>query len=221
MGADVLPMPTESVRPPATADAQAFWSQPRGRDVWAKYWAAGQQAHRQVLLQRLHALPVFHSALEVGCAAGTNLALIREAFPWVRLAGSDVNLEALHFAAEHLTGVEWRHATVLDMLRAQPARSQDVVVTCYTLAYHDVADVMAILTEMLRVARIGCLFAEPLAQGGTTIFQTPLFPEWAHDYGALLQEALTGSGRTAALSAVRLVVPVDRCNGIVTCVFTS
>jgi hypothetical protein len=42
----------------------------------------------------------------------------------------------------------------------------DVILTCYTLAYVLPADLPGVLREVRRVARVGCVLAEPMDLGG-------------------------------------------------------
>src|SRR5258708_24932839 len=124
------------VAAPGTADAVAFWAEPRSSESYAKYWAASAQPHRQSLVHALHLLPKrFTSLLEVGCFVGTNLRLIHQSFPWAALTGIDINEGALAYGRERLPAVTFQTGDALTASASWPAPSVDLIVSCYALAY--------------------------------------------------------------------------------------
>src|SRR5437899_3198021 len=112
-----------------TADATKFWSERRPLEMYERYWAASAQPHRHALVGALHLLPRFASLLEVGCSVGTNLRLIRDAFPWVDLSGSELNEGAIEFARSRLPGIPIRCADVVTDSASWLPKSVDVIVS--------------------------------------------------------------------------------------------
>jgi SAM-dependent methyltransferase len=201
-----------------TADATKYWSEPRSREAYERYWAAAAQPHRHVLVGALHLIPRFTSLLEVGCFVGTNLRLIRDAFPWVELEGSDLNAGAVAFAKAHIPGVTFRCSDVLTEAASWLPRSIDVIVSCYALAYVSPTDLPGVLTNAVAAARCALVIVEPYGDGLVPGFD---FPEWRHDYARILMAILSTTGRKAQIDRSKLAVPVDRCDGRVVVTFTG
>lgn len=197
---------------PETADAVAFWSEQRTVDQYQQYWAATSQPHRHALLRALHRFPRFGSVHEIGCAVGTNLRLIREAFPWAAVSGSDVNEGAIEFARARLPFAHVYRRDALADVTAMAPRSVDVIVTCYALAYVAPTDISSVITGAINAAREGLLFVEPSGSGA--LFPGLPMAEWGHSYLHVLNEALTKSGRRASMYHMPLPQPVDRCNAL-------
>lgn len=73
-----------------------------------------------------HTMGVKH-VLEYGCGSGLNLAALLERFPWLRVAGADVNKTALAQAAERAPQAVLLEASILE--GAQPPWRADLVFT--------------------------------------------------------------------------------------------
>lgn len=205
----------------ASAPATRFWAE-RGPHDWAKvlptYWAAGAQPHRQSLLAALKQMMPFGSVRELGCCAGTNLKLIRDTFPGVICQGLDVSQEAVIFAQDKFIRDGSVGVYCTDMLMDAPFwedAEADVVVSCYALAYVAPEDMSALMGHILRSAKVGCVFVEPMigepgpvrAPGGLT--------EWRHDYARLIDHLLATDPRPARMENAGLTQKVELCDGIV------
>lgn len=212
-------MATPSV---ASAPATQFWAE-RGPYEWARvlptYWEAGAQAHRTAMISAMRDLPPFESVRELGCAAGTNLKLIRTAFPSAIVQGLDVSQEAVLFAQDKFLrdgAVGVMQADILQDGELWEPGEVDVVVTCYTLAYVSPDDIETVMTNILRSARVGCVFVEPMmGETGRIHVNCPGLIEWRHDYVRLLDTLLNADPRNAALDAMPLPEAVELCDGLV------
>lgn len=199
---------------PVTADATAFWAGPRPLDTYQRYWAATGQPHRSSLIGALHLLPRFTTLHEIGCAVGTNLRLVQEAFPWVICSGSDVNDGAIAFARKRLTNVTFHVGDALIEAARWRPDSVDVIISCYALAYVSPADLTLVLRAAVVAARLGVICVEPHGEPVGQITGLS-FPEWRHSYAHTLQTCMDDVGRKGRINARQLLTPVDRCNGLI------
>lgn len=165
-------------------------------------------------------LPQFRTVMEVGCAVGTNLRMIREAFPWTECSGSDLNAGAIAYARAKQPTVLFRVADALADSATWAPRSIDLVISCYTLAYVAPHDVATVLRRAVRAAKVGLVLTEPVGDGPGLVNGLS-FPEWRHSYLHLLTEALKADGRQAMVKPERLRQPVDRCDALYTVQFTG
>lgn len=204
-------------------EATAFWThldRVSGPEWCQTYMQSVDQPHRQVILGCLHALPRFETVLEVGCHAGPNLRLMRTAFPEVRLAGIELSEQATACARRMFLGddhVIIHQGNLLDWLPRLPSDSVDVLLSCYTLAYVAPEDLPALAAEMLRVARVGIVLAEPMGwvtrHGGRVAGLH--YAEWVHDYFGLFW-SLVGRRNGATFTSWIVRPPVDRLDGVLT-----
>lgn len=209
--------PVTSMAAPTSAVAQAFWSQPREDSEWERLWNLTDQPHRQVLLQQLHLLRHFKTLTEVGTQVGTNLRLIRQAFPWVTVTGVELNPSAVAFARRKFIAdpqVEIVHGSLVAMAPLPPT---DVVVTCYSLAYVAPTDILTAIKRLATAAKVGLVLVEPNRADISELVRGLHFPEWIHPISALLAGAL--AGRRGRLINRAIDPPVDRLNLAVTAVF--
>lgn len=146
------------------------------------YWQSRGWESRDVVLEAVAKLAPT-SVLEIGCHVGPMLDRIHERFPEITLHGIDVNQPALDSARQRLPGT-FTCADFMSWLPQQPARSVDVVLSHYTLAYAAPGDIKAVLSQMHRLARRGVIIAEPM--GPEKIIHS--YPEWQHPYPQYLQD---------------------------------
>jgi SAM-dependent methyltransferase len=110
---------------------------------------------------RARYFPAARSLLEVGCGAGQVLAAIRNAFPGLVLAGSEVHTAGLVHAAARLPGV-----TLLQMdARAMPFQEEFDVVAAFDVLEHVTEDSL-VLAEMARA----------VIRGGGLLITVPQHP---------------------------------------------
>lgn len=198
---------------PTTALAQQFWSQGRTPEDWERLWNLTEQPHRQALVQQFHLLRHFTSITEYGCSVGTNLRLLRRAFPWAQLTGVELNAQAAEFARKKFAGdprVEIRVGSLSDPV----VPPTDVVLTCYSLAYVQPEEVLTVIKRLAAAARVAIIMAEPYRPDISQLVPGLHFPEWMHPFSDLLAGAL--AGRRGRLMVRKLDPPVDRLNMIAT-----
>lgn len=168
------------------------------------------------MLEALRAFPRFEFLREVGCCAGTNLRLIREAFPWVVLEGTEISIEAATFAQDKFANDAQTRVVCTDMYMDAPLwedREVDVTMSCYTLAYVPPDDLDDILWHMLRASSVGVLIIEPthgeigqLPHGYTTV--------WRHDYSEAISRIMALDPRRADLSVGFISPSIEDCDGL-------
>ena len=120
----------------------------KGFDWKTAYLDGWQHPHRYMIVEILKKFK-WHSLLEIGCASGPNLHLIKQAFPQSKLGGMDVSKEAIKVASQNL------HKDIhLDVGSAYEGflsdNSCDVILTDMTLIYVD--DIKRALKEFKRLS---------------------------------------------------------------------
>lgn len=208
----------------ASSPATQFWRD-RGPMDWARvlptYWGATAQPHRAALIQSLRKLPRFETLRELGCCAGTNLAMIRQVFPWVAVEGLEVSPDAAVFAQNKLAADPAVRIVCSDMLHEAEVwdpQEVDVTISCYALAYIAPDDLPALLTAVVNATKWGLILVEP-AYGDFGRMPVQYTCEWRHDYTRLLDAALRDSGRPAAMTVEKLDQPVEHCDGLIRVAF--
>lgn len=187
-----------------------------------KYWAATGQPHRAALIDQLRTLPHFENIRELGSCAGTNIRLFREAFPHAAVEGIDVSEAAVLFAQDKLATdpyVRVVHADILDEAPQWQDEEADVVVSCYALTYIAPEDLPDLLGHIVRSARVGIAFAEPMVGPPARLPIRYDTVEWRHDYSAVLTPILQAAGRPATMSLSTLAAPIDHCDGVLSVSF--
>lgn len=162
-----------------------------------KMWDSWAMPHRDHVLGALTLLSPVSSVYELGCGSGPNLRRIREFAPSVALGGAEP-CEALAAWAEQRLGIVVDRTVLPEVTNGVP---WDVVLSCYTLAYLDTPDVMAVLRTLRSRGHRALVLLEPDARGdmeglgvmqqgpdehGRTLVSMPI---WLHDYFTLLPAA--------------------------------
>lgn len=202
---------------PATRTAQEFWSQPRTDEGWESLWDKTEQTHRQMILQQFHLLKHFKSITEIGAQVGTNIRLLRRAFPWATITGIELNPSAVAFARKKFADdpmVEFITGSLTDPTPLPPT---DVILTCYSLAYVAGEDILIALKRLIAATRVGLVIAEPHRPYISQLVPGLHFPEWMHPIDALMTSEL--AGKRGKLIVRNVDPPVDRLNMIVTAAY--
>lgn len=202
--------------------ARAYWAvrhqtYPAGPDRWIEtYQQSAHARYRRQLLDAIAVLAPFQSVYEVGCHCGTNLQLVAERWPGVRVGGCDINRFALHRATDTLGGDPQRPpflqcGDARTSLNWRP-RTWDVVISCYALCYVDPGDIQSVLHTMQAMSVKGIVLAEPQGGTGWDPERTERVPdleyaEWLHDYPRYFPHR-------SALWRERVDPPVDRLDTI-------
>jgi SAM-dependent methyltransferase len=125
---------------------QAFYD-----DVWYAWrdmqrYAPAPRYLRRMVMRELSRLE-FGSVLDVGCGEGTLLKMIGEAYPQVRLAGSELSQTALAYCREQLPRA---HLFPLDIVRGDvPEHTYDLVVSVQVLEHLE--DDLAALKQLKKM----------------------------------------------------------------------
>ena len=178
--------------------SSAFWAGPHPPTWIAEYVASAARPYREDILDALAMLAPFASVYELGCHAGPMLTAVRTRWPDVTLAGCDVSAEAVAQCSARLNA----GVIVGDLRAALPTLATngvDVILTCYTLAYVSASDLPTVLREVRRVARVGCVFAEPMDLGDDVVWDEQWDCGTRHKY----LEALAGLSKSRHLRTLR------------------
>jgi hypothetical protein len=169
---------------------QADWASRPASDA-DHYWRSIDQPYRRTLIEQLHAFGPPRSLLELGSHSGPNLRLAARAFPGARLSGIEVNAPVVERARQLLRedGLERVQLTagpVADVLPRLADDSEDVLFSCFALAYVPPTELAAVLSDAVRIARLGLVLLEPQARAGQRAGLMRETAGWRHDYAATL-----------------------------------
>ena len=136
-----------------------------GKEYWKRYNNYGlleSHPHRQELLKELKKLE-FDSLLEIGCSYAPNLSLIKKEYPNVKLAGIDINRDAILRAILRVEGAQLIVGDVNDLPFKD--KSFDIVLSDGVLVYVSPEEIDKVKSEMLRVARKAIILVEFHSEG--------------------------------------------------------
>jgi SAM-dependent methyltransferase len=176
-------------------NASRLRSRLSGESEFERWWASRPESHadsyffatdapnRSMLIDRLMSWhPTATSFLELGCGGGPNLRLLAERKPeaeieGIELAEAVVNRARILFETHGYRNVRLRAGRVQDLLPLVNPR--DVVFSCGTLCLISPDEIEEVLGAIVRVARLGCVFLEPYADGPHV--KLPGSNIWNHD----------------------------------------
>jgi hypothetical protein len=173
--------------------SERVWLRRGGEDWVAGYWDDDHSPRRDRLIEVARAtFGTPSSVLDIGCNAAPNLRRVAAEFPGCRLAGFDINVEAIAGArrrfAEAGIAVDLSVGSYYDLLPATPSDSVDIVISSFALAYVPPANLPAVLADVLRIAVRGLVLAEPHSLDGGRVAGVLTVPwyDWRHDYADTL-----------------------------------
>ena len=153
-----------------------FW-QKRKQIRMEEYWS--NHPHRQFIIDELKKLE-FNSLLEVGCACGYNLKLIKEEFD-VDVAGIDINEHAVEFGRSKGLNLMVGDVKNLD----NPINTFDIVLSDACLLYIHPKDIKRVILNFTRIAKKALVFCEFYDRSK---LGRQCFGQWGRDYSKLLLE---------------------------------
>lgn len=173
-------------------------------DYFDHCWKSTERPHRKPVMDAIGSMMPAASLLEIGCNAGVNLRMARDRWPALRLGGVEVSKRASGYVTDRLPSVQVHDGDLRDVLPTLEASSWDIVLTCYCLAYIEPGEIHSVLTNMVRVARVGLVIAEPMVfdHDGTSRRYEAGIPEWMHNYRAFFRPTFSCSWSTAIEPAV-------------------
>jgi SAM-dependent methyltransferase len=175
--------------------AERVW-QKRSGEAWIDtYWSDDRSPRRDHIIEALRT--TFQSpasVLDIGCNAAPNLRRIAAEFPECRLIGFDINRDAITSAARRFAeagiAADLSVGSYYEVLPTIRDASIDVVISSYALAYVPPQNLHGVLSDIVRIAWIGVVLAEPQAFGGARVagMLTAPWYDWRHDYAEALRQ---------------------------------
>lgn len=138
-------------------DVRKDWRNEGGSWI-EEYVKSAEHPHRELILRAMRDLSPIDSVLEIGCNAGPNLHRIQSVFPNAKLAGIDVNADAIARARKWMPDSVFKVGSGV----AIPFNDQsfDVVLVDAVLMYSNPENFKATLKEINRVAKKGVILME-------------------------------------------------------------
>lgn len=149
-------------------------------DNWVEdYIKSTNHSHRRMIMDALKKIK-FGSLLELGCNAGPNLINVSEKYPEVRLAGIDINEDAIKRASLALPKANFWVSNIETIPFAD--KTFDVVLADAVLMYSDPTSIGKVLLEINRVTRKYIILCEWDAEEDCVVDG-----HWARDYKGILE----------------------------------
>ena len=139
-----------------TKKHKKFWAQ-RKIDWKKEYFDTYNHPHRKILVSILKSLP-WMSLMEIGCAAGANLAAIINNIPGKQVGGIDISADAIEKAREMFEYGFFKVNSADDIMMSD--KSTDIVLSDMTLIYVSKKDIGRYIKEIKRIARNYILLCE-------------------------------------------------------------
>jgi len=146
--------------------------------------------HRAKLISMISSVGNAPSIIEIGCAAGPNLRLLREKFPLAHLAGIDINKSAIEEAQNYFASVN-DNKTAFYVGKAHKFnkfenQSFDVVFSQAVLLHHPPSRIDQAIKNMIRLSKNLVIFHEYHMDG----VDRGLFigGRWCYDYRKIISK---------------------------------
>lgn len=154
-------------------------------DNWiTDYRASVEHPHRKLIINALQGLVPFESLLEGGCNCGPNLRLIKQKFPTVKLAGVDINENAVREAQNSLPDADIEVGNIEKGFPFED-KSFDIALVDAVLIYVGPEKIGKVMSELDRVARKGIILVE--WDSNSPLGEVKEY-HWTRDYKRLLEE---------------------------------
>jgi len=164
-------------------DKEKDWLYEDGMDWIKGYVKSREHPHRSLILKALDSLAPFGGLFEVGCNCGPNLMLAREKFPGVKLAGIDLNAEAIEEGKKLLPDADLRVGSLLQLPWGD--KSFDIGISDAAFLYVPPLEIDRALSELNRVARKAVVMVERFDESVAGVVAGHV---WARNYPALLEK---------------------------------
>jgi ubiquinone/menaquinone biosynthesis C-methylase UbiE len=175
-----------------TKAREKWWER---RATVKEYWDNRSIENKKYLAERLAAFSPIKSVLEIGCASGPNLYVIAKKYPEAKIAGLDINTEAVAYGNAQLAKEGINNVTLLagkaDELDRFPPHSFDIVFTNACLIYIGPDKIKDVIQGMLRIVHKGLVllecycFEEERDTNGMGYYDGGI---WLRNYAALLRQ---------------------------------
>ena len=143
-----------------------------------------EHPHRKLIVNAIRQKSKVESLLELGTGSGINLVMLKNNFPDLKCRGIDINSKAIQLGKKYLTKNSIAHivletGNIFDVTK-MASNSVDIILTDAVLMYIDKKDLETLLSEMLRVSKMGLILCEQISSHGV------YHDHWRHDYDKIL-----------------------------------
>lgn len=164
-------------------DPEKDWLYPEGN--WLEGYAKSiEHPHRRLIIEALKKLTPFESVFEVGANCGPNLTVIGKNFPGTKLAGIDLNADAVTLGKKLVPGADWRVGSMVKLPWAN--KSFDIGLADAVLLYVSPNDIRKVMGELDRVARRALILVERFDDSVEGVIKSHV---WTRNYPVLLKES--------------------------------
>lgn len=141
--------------------------------------------HRKLIVDAVCKKSQVQSLLELGTGSGINLVTLKHNFPNLICRGIDINSKAIQLGREYLTentiaDILLETGNIFDITKMS-SNSVDIILTDAVLMYIDAKNLENLLSEMLRVSKMGLILCEQISSEGI------YHDHWRHDYHKTLK----------------------------------
>jgi len=163
-------------------DSEKDWLYADGN--WLEgYKKSVEHPHRALIIDAMKKLAPFESVMEIGVNCGPNLMRIREVFPGVKLAGIDLNADAIEFGKKLVSGADLRVGNFADL--PWPDKNFDIGLADAVLMYASADSLDAIMKEFDRVVKKAMIIVDRFDESEKGIIKNHI---WTRNYSAVLQK---------------------------------
>ena len=146
--------------------------------------------HREHITSIIASFDSVQSVLEIGCAAGPNLRLLREKLPSAYLSGIDINKQAIKVANNYFASINDDKvnffARKADQLDEFQNKSFDVVFSQAVLVCIPPTRIYKVISEMIRLSSNVIIFNEYHSDGADEGFFDN--GRWVYDYYKIIKK---------------------------------
>mgnify|MGYP002820132943 FL=1 len=153
-----------------------------------------EHPHRKMIVNSISKRADTKTILELGTGSGINLVNLSKHFPNISYSGIDINRRAVGIGKKYLkdnniSNIELIADDIFNIKRMK-SNSIDIILTDAVLMYLDPKDLPNLLSEMLRISKLGIILCEQTSLGGVYV------DHWRHDYEAIINKFTGVKGLT-------------------------
>lgn len=163
-------------------DEEKDWKYEKQKDWIKGYIQSVDHPHRALIIEALVKLAPFESVLEVGSNCGPNLFLVHKNFPDAKLAGIDLNAEAIEEGKKLVPDADLRTGSMAELPWGD--KSFDVCLSDAALLYVSPETIDHVMAELDRITKKAIVLVERFDSSPSGAVRGHV---WGRDYPVLLE----------------------------------